>query len=84
MSEILPRVCSIGGLVRRRSAVLHVKGAWKGRSGKTVVELTNGSVWQQAEYVYEYLYAYRPEVVIDGNEMHVEGMSRTVRVRRLR
>lgn len=64
--------------------MLYVKGAWKGWSGKTVVELTNGSVWQQAEYFYEYVYAYRPEVVIDGNEMHVEGMSRMVRVRRLR
>lgn len=64
--------------------MLYVKGAWKGWSGKTVVELTNGSVWQQTEYFYEYHYAYRPEVVINGYEMHVEGMSRTVRVRRLR
>lgn len=65
MSEILPSVSGIGRSIRRR-AVLQVKGAWKGWSGKTVVELTNEAVWQQTEYFYEYRYAYRPAVVIDG------------------
>lgn len=61
----------------------HVDGSWKGWDGKTVVRLTDGSVWQQDEYRYEYRYSYRPEVVVDRNRMLVVGMSRPVRVRRL-
>jgi hypothetical protein len=61
---------------------IYVKGSWKGWDGKTVVELTNGSTWEQAEYLYEYHYAYRPEVAIVDGKMWVEGMSRPVRVRR--
>lgn len=61
----------------------HVAGAWKGWSGHTVVKLIDGSVWKQVEYYYHYEYRYRPEVLIDGDQMHVEGMPRTVRVRRL-
>ena len=61
----------------------YVKGAWYGWKGQTVVELTDGTKWKQAEYFYEYLYAYRPEVVIDNNnQMMVAGMSRSVRVKR--
>ena len=63
---------------------IYVNGSWSGWDGKTVVKLTDGSVWQQAEYHYEYHYAYRPSVRIDGNEMFVEGMSQGIRVRRLR
>jgi len=61
----------------------HVSGAWKGWNGKTVVELTDGSKWKQAEYVYEYRYAYRPDVVMEGDRMMVSGMSRSVRVTRI-
>ncbi len=63
---------------------LNVKGAWKGWSGKTVVELTDGSKWQQVEYHYEYHYAYRPEVTLAHDKMLVEGMSRAIQVRRVR
>ncbi|MCU1440951.1 MAG: hypothetical protein JWP85_1948 [Rhodoglobus sp.] len=59
-----------------------VKGAWKGWNGHTTVELTDGSKWLQAEYLYEYHYAYRPEVLLIDDEMQVEGMSRPVRVRK--
>jgi len=59
---------------------LNVKGAWKGWSGKTVVELTDGSKWQQVEYHY----AYRPEVTLAHDKMLVEGMSRAIQVRRVR
>ena len=62
----------------------HVRGEWKGWDGKTVVELDNGQVWQQEEYHCEYHYHYRPSVMIDDNQMHVEGMSKPIRVRRLR
>lgn len=46
--------------------------------------LTDGSVWQQDEYYYRYHYKYRPEVIVDGNTMHVDGMPKAIRVQRLR
>jgi len=49
-------------------------------------EFQNGQVWEQAEYKYSYHYAYRPHAVVvngvNGYELHVDGMSETVRVRR--
>ncbi|WP_417503652.1 hypothetical protein [Microbacterium sp.] len=63
--------------------MLHVNGAWNGWKGDTLVKLTDGTVWEQAEYVYEYRYAYRPEVTITDGRMLVQGMSRAVRVRRV-
>lgn len=60
-----------------------VKGSWTGWSGDTVVQLENGSIWRQAQYYYRYQYKYRPVVIVDGNQMHVEGMPRMVRVQRL-
>lgn len=63
---------------------LCVEGEWNGWDGDTVVELSDGSEWKQDEYLYEYRYAYRPTATVNSrNEMHVEGMSRPVRVRRL-
>lgn len=61
----------------------YVSGSWSGWSGDTIVKLTNGSVWEQAEYYYEYRYAYRPEVTMANGKMQVAGMNRAVRVRRL-
>jgi hypothetical protein len=61
-----------------------VNGAWEGWKGDTIVEMTDGSVWKQDEYLYEYLYAYRPEAAVVGDKMFVEGMNSAVRVRRLR
>lgn len=60
-----------------------VEDDWSGWDGDTVVKLTDGSVWRQEEYHYEYRYSYRPEVTLVGNMMHVDGMSRAIRVRRL-
>lgn len=62
---------------------LVVDDEWNGWDGDTVVKLSDGSVWQQEEYYYEYRYAYRPKVQISSNLMMVEGMCRAVRVRRL-
>jgi hypothetical protein len=61
-----------------------IEGEWTGWDGSTVVTLVNGSVWQQEEYYYRYQYKYRPEVIVDGNRMHVDGMPKAIRVRRLR
>lgn len=60
-----------------------IESEWTGWSGETIVKLTNGSVWEQAEYYYRYQYKYRPEVVVDNNRMLVAGMARAVRVRRI-
>lgn len=63
---------------------LHVDGAWRGWSGDTIVQLTDGSVWRQNEYWYSYHYSYRPKVTISSNgKMLVTGMSKAIRVRRL-
>lgn len=61
-----------------------VNGAWEGWKGETLVEMTDGSIWKQVEYHYEYRYAYRPHAEVTGDKMLVAGMSRAVRVRRLR
>ena len=62
---------------------LQVDDDWEGWDGDTIVKLSNGSVWRQEEYHYEYAYAYRPHVILAGDLMHVQGMSRAIRVRRL-
>jgi hypothetical protein len=67
----------------RANVTRYINGAWTGWDGKTVVELTDGSKWKQAEYHYEYRYAYRPEVVIERDRMMVAGMRRAVRVTRI-
>jgi hypothetical protein len=60
-----------------------VAGAWKGWDGKTVVEFTDGSRWQQVEYHYEYRYAYRPDAFLVDDTILVEDMSKAVKVRRI-
>lgn len=62
---------------------LYVDGSWKGWDGDTIVQLTDGSVWRQDEYHYEYHYAYRPKVTIEKGKMQVQGMRRAIRVRRI-
>jgi hypothetical protein len=62
---------------------LYIDGAWTGWSGDTIVQLTDGSVWRQDEYRYEYHYAYRPKVEISKGKMQVAGMRHAVRVRRI-
>jgi hypothetical protein len=65
-----------------------VDGDFKGWEGETTVKLTNGQVWKQTEYHYEYYYAYMPKATIysAGNtyKMKVDGTSRAVGVQRLR
>lgn len=62
---------------------LTIDGSWTGWSGDTIVQMTDGSIWRQDEYHYEYHYAYRPTATISDGRMQVNGMSRAVRVRRL-
>lgn len=60
-----------------------IEDEWSGWDGDTIVRLTDGSVWRQDQYYYRYQYKYQPRVVIDGRYMHVEGMPKAVRVRRI-
>lgn len=60
---------------------LYVDDEWSGWSGDTSVRLSDGSVWHQDEYHYEYHYAYRPEATLSNGKMLVKGMNRAVRVR---
>lgn len=62
---------------------MYVDGSWSGWDGDTIVQLTDGSVWRQDEYHYEYHYAYRPEASVNGGKLVVQGMSRAIAVRRI-
>lgn len=63
-----------------------VFGRFTGWTGKTKVKLTNGQVWQQAQFMNKYAVKYMPAVLIypspAGHVMQVAGTR--VRVRRLR
>ena len=65
-----------------------IEGKFEGWDGETIFSLTNGQIWQQAEYAYTYSYRYRPSVTIffavGGCKMQVEGVDRAIRVRRLK
>lgn len=41
-----------------------IDGTFNGWSGSTSYALTNGQIWQQATYKYEYAYKIRPEVIL--------------------
>lgn len=41
-----------------------INGEYNGWEGETIYELTNGQVWQQSSYSYEYSYSFMPEVII--------------------
>lgn len=65
-----------------------IKGAFEGWDGDTIVELTNGQIWRQTEYYYEYHYAYMPDVFVFESggkwKMQVEGMRELVVVEQLK
>lgn len=65
-----------------------IDGDFEGWEGETIVKLVNGQIWQQAEYHYEYHYAFMPEVTIYKSgtryKMKVEGVRQDVAVTRLK
>ena len=65
-----------------------IEGDSEGWGGETIVKLTNGQIWQQVEYYYQYRYKYRPKVLIyktgSSYKMQMEGIDRAVRVERLK
>lgn len=70
--------------VRRLNNVIesNIEGNFEGWNRDKVYKLTNGQMWKQKNYKYEYKYAYRPEVIIaevNGSYvMQVEGTSAEV------
>jgi len=67
--------------------LLQIDGEFNGWSGDTVVKLTNGEIWKQTEYFYEYIYAYMPKVSLLssslGYKMKVDGSNIEVGVEKL-
>jgi hypothetical protein len=65
-----------------------INGEFKGWDGETIFKLSNGQIWQQAEYDYMYSYSYSPEVTIystqSGCRMKVEDEDETILVKRLK
>ena len=45
------------------------------------MKLTDGATREQAEYRCEYRYSYCPQVTSIRDRMHVQGMTRPVKVR---
>ena len=64
-----------------------VRDTFGGWDGDTIVELDNGQIWKQQEYYYEYIYAYRPTVVVYQSfgvwKMWVEGTDKPIRVTKI-
>lgn len=63
-SETTTTVNTIGEVIVESQ----IDGVFKGWSGNTVVNLTNGQIWKQAEPYYHYHYSYRAKVIIYKTE----------------
>lgn len=63
-------------------------GDFNGWEGETIFKLSNGQIWEQAEYDYMYSYSYMPEVTIystsAGCRMKVEDEEETILVKRIK
>ena len=60
-----------------------IDGTFEGWQGDSKYRLTNGQVWEQSAYKYQYKYAYRPEAIVyrasGGHKMMVAGTIAKVR-----
>lgn len=67
---------------------MQIEGDFIGWEGATIIKLSNGQIWQQTEYHYEYHYAYMPKALIYSSggrhNMRVDGTSKPIGVQRLR
>ena len=85
---ISPNLVGPGAVPALSSIESKVDGSFEGWQGDTIVELVNGEVWKQAEYYYQYHYAYMPKALVyrdgEGYKMRVKGIKRGVRVVRVR
>lgn len=66
----------------------NIAGDFNGWDGDTVFKLSNGEIWEQAEYEYMYSYSFMPGVTIyatqSGCEMKVEGEDEGILVKRIK
>lgn len=60
-----------------------IDGEFQGWDGTSRYRLLNGQIWEQAEYKYEYKYAYMPKICLyqglSGPVMQVQGTHAKVR-----
>jgi len=65
-----------------------IDGEFRGWSGNTLFALVNGQIWQQSSDDLTYHHANSPRVLIYRSgpaiKMHVEGVDRTIFVKRIR
>lgn len=65
-----------------------IDGTFNGWDGETIFKLSNGQIWQQSEYSYNYAYAYRPDVTIfqtsGGCKLRVEDEDEMIFVKRIK
>lgn len=66
-----------------------IDGDFEGWDGDTIFKLTNGQIWEQVSYDYEYYYAFMPEVTIirtrnNRYKMMIGGMSGSIYVERIK
>lgn len=75
--------------VRQVSIVVEgpIVSEFKGFDGGAIFEFQNGQMWEQAEHRYRYRYVHRPHAMVvdgmNGKEIHIDGMSEAVRVRKI-
>lgn len=65
-----------------------IDGDFEGWEGETIFKLTNGQIWQQDSYAYNYSYKYNPKVLIykSGSryKMKVDGLNDEIYVKQLK
>jgi hypothetical protein len=65
-----------------------IDGDFNGWEGETIIRLTNGQIWKQSSYHYEYHYAFMPKVLIyksgGAYKIKVDGTETSVSVTRLK
>lgn len=77
-SEQSVQVREISGVIESQ-----IDDAFEGWQGESEYKLTNGQIWKQDRYKYEYKYSYRPHVIIyntpSGTVMDVDGCKAIVK-----
>ena len=72
----------------REAVESEIKGFFNGWSGETIFELTNGQIWKQSAYDYQYESEFNPKVVIypigSTFKMRVDGVKGAIEVRQIK
>jgi len=85
---VLPQVSLTEKINTNNIVNAQIAVTFEGWSGESIIKLTNGEVWKQSEYYYEYNYSYMPNVTIInspiGYKMKVDGVNKEVGVEQLK